>query len=117
MQERAIDTPVYVLKADLFKALGHPVRIRVLELLREKDRPVSELLADIGVEASHLSQHLSVLRRAGVVAKSRQGNSVTYTLVDPSLATMLDSARSFLLGTVDRTSEALTAAPTQGGAR
>ncbi len=107
MPDRAIDTPVYVMKAELFKALGHPVRIRALELLRDGDRPVSTLLTDIGIEASHLSQHLAVLRRAGVVAKSRQGNTVTYTLVDDSLATMLDAARTFLLGSHGRTTEAL----------
>ncbi len=108
MPDRAIDTPVYVMKADLFKALGHPVRIRTLELLRVGDQTVSALLEEIGVEASHLSQHLAVLRRVGVVAKSRRGNTVTYRLVDPSLATMLDAARAFLLGSLDRTSDALT---------
>ncbi len=108
LHERAIDTPLYVMKAELFKALGHPVRIRTLELLREGDQPVSALLEAIGVEASHLSQHLAVLRRAGVVDKSRRGNTVTYTLVDPSLATMLDAARAFLVGSLDRTADALT---------
>lgn len=107
MPARSIDLPVYALKAELFKALGHPVRIRALELLSEGDQPVSTLLQEIGIEASHLSQHLTVLRRAGVVAKSRQGNTVTYTLVDGSLATMLDAARTFLLGSLDRTTDAL----------
>ena len=107
MPARTIDLPVYVMKAELFKALGHPVRIRALELLVDGDQPVSALLEEIGVEASHLSQHLTVLRRAGVVAKSRQGNTVTYTLVDRSLATMLDSARTFLLGSLSRTTDAL----------
>lgn len=107
MPERAIDTPVYVMKAELFKALGHPVRIRTLELLRGGAQPVSALLEEIGIEASHLSQHLAVLRRAGVVGKSRRGNAVTYTLVDDSLAAMLDSARSFLVGSLGRTTAAL----------
>lgn len=107
MPDRAIDLPVYVMKAELFKALGHPVRIRALELLSEGDQPVSALLEEIGIEASHLSQHLTVLRRAGVVDKSRQGNTVTYTLVDGSLATMLDAARTFLLGSLGRTTDAL----------
>lgn len=107
MPARTIDLPVYVMKAELFKALGHPVRIRALELLSEGDQPVSTLLEEIGIEASHLSQHLAVLRRAGVVAKSRQGNAVTYTLVDRSLASMLDAARTFLLGSLTRTTDAL----------
>ncbi len=114
MPDRAIDTPVYVMKAELFKALGHPVRIRALELLRQGDRTVSALLEEIGIEASHLSQHLAVLRRAGVVANSRQGNTVTYTLVDDALVTMLDAARRFLVGSLGRTSDALTELETEG---
>src|SRR5690606_10577747 len=106
--DRAIDTPVYEMQAELFKALGHPVRIRTLELLRDGDQAVSTLLEEIGIEASHLSQHLAVLRRTGVVTKSRRGNTVTYRLVDPALAAMLDAARAFLVGSLDRTSDALT---------
>ena len=51
--------------SELFRALGHPVRIRVLELLQEGPRPVSELLAEVGVEAASLSQQLVALRRFG----------------------------------------------------
>lgn len=102
------ERPLHDHKADLFKALAHPVRVRALELLSDGELPVSELLAATGIEASHLSQHLAVLRRAGVVDKSRRGNTVTYTLVDPSLATMLDAARAFLVGSLDRTADALT---------
>lgn len=108
--ERAIETPVYVMKAELFKALGHPVRIRTLELLGEGDHPVSELLVDMGIEASHLSQHLAVLRRAGVVRKTRRGNAVTYSLTDDSMAAMLAAARSFLLSSLDHTTDALSPA-------
>lgn len=107
MPDRAIDTPLYVMKAELFKALAHPVRIRALELLCDGDRTVSALLTEIGIEASHLSQHLGVLRRADVVRKARQGNSVTYTLVDPALARMLQAAREFLLASHGHTTDAL----------
>jgi len=54
--------PLAVLKAELFKALGHPIRVRVLELLAVADTPVSEMLADTGIEPSTLSTHLAVLR-------------------------------------------------------
>lgn len=95
--------PVHVLKADLFRALGHPVRVRLLELLVEGERPVSELLAATGLEASHLSQHLGVLRRTGVVAARRAGNSVHYRLAHPSVAELLGAARTFLLSTLQDT--------------
>ena len=58
--------PLYKLKAEFFKTLGHPARIRVLELLAEPDRAVGELLPEVGLESSNLSQQLGVLRRAGV---------------------------------------------------
>lgn len=102
-----LSAPIYEIKADLFKALGHPVRIRTLELLATGAQPVSALLADIRIEASHLSQHLAVLRRAGAVTKTRQGNVVTYTLADPSVAEMLAAARAFLLHRLGETTGAL----------
>lgn len=88
--------PLYEVKAELFRTLGHPVRIRVLELLQDGPRPVHELLAAIEVEASNLSQQLSVLRRAGIVTSSRQGSTVRYTLSTPDVANLLHSARNIL---------------------
>jgi DNA-binding transcriptional ArsR family regulator len=99
--------PIHEMKADLFKALAHPLRVRALELLAEGDQPVSALLTDMGIEASHLSQHLAVLRRAGVVSAVREGNTVTYALTDPSIGEMLGAARAFLLHRLDATTGAL----------
>src|SRR5438067_633829 len=73
-------TPLYKLKAEFFKTLGHPARIRILELLVERDRSVGQLQAEVGLEASHMSQQLAVLRRSGVVDARKQGNSVIYSL-------------------------------------
>ncbi|WP_432456656.1 ArsR/SmtB family transcription factor [Cellulomonas iranensis] len=92
-----VDRPLAEVKADLFKALAHPVRVRTLELLVERDRQVSELLAELGLEASHLSQHLAVLRRAGVVTARRSGNAVHYALALPAVADMLAAARAVLV--------------------
>ena len=65
--------PLYQAKAEFFRTLGHPARIRVLELLSERDHAVHELLAAIEIEPSNLSQQLAVLRRAGLVAQRREG--------------------------------------------
>jgi ArsR family transcriptional regulator len=89
-------TPLYQLKAEFFKALGHPARIRVLELLCEGDRSVGELAAEVGLEASHLSQQLGVLRRVGVVVARKQGTSVIYSLAAPEVAELLAVARHVL---------------------
>jgi ArsR family transcriptional regulator len=102
-----IDRPLAEIKADLFKALAHPVRVRTLELLAEGERPVSQLLAELGIEASHLSQHLAVLRRAGVVVARREGNAVTYSLAVPSVAEMLAAARAVLVDALGRSRDTL----------
>ena len=88
--------PLYQAKAEFFKTLGHPVRIRVLELLAEGERPVSELLADIGIESAHLSQQLALLRKINLVTTRREGNAVYYSLVSPAIVDLLASARRIL---------------------
>ncbi|MFD6357812.1 ArsR/SmtB family transcription factor [Nocardia tengchongensis] len=95
-----LQRPLYQMKADFFKTLGHPVRIRVLELLSEREHPVSEMLVEIGVEPANLSQQLSILRRAGLVTAHREGLSVTYELTSPEVAELLASARAILTGVV-----------------
>jgi DNA-binding transcriptional ArsR family regulator len=91
--------PLYAIKAELFRSLAHPVRIQVLEVLSaapEHASPVSALLEVTGAEASGLSQHLTVLKRAGVVTSTRHGNTVVYQLSEPRVAELLVVARAFL---------------------
>ncbi len=90
------NVPLYRAKAELFRTLGHPVRIRVLELLQEGPRPVRELLAAIDIESSNLSQQLGVLRRAGLVSSSRDGSTVVYTLANDNVAQLLMHGRQIL---------------------
>lgn len=103
-------TPLYEIKANLFKALAHPARIRVLELLAaapDNAAPVSYLLAETGLEASHLSQHLATLRRHGVVTSARSANAVTYRLAHPLISELLAIARTFLLDSLAGSNERL----------
>ncbi|GGC02312.1 ArsR/SmtB family transcription factor [Cellulomonas carbonis] len=93
-------TPLHEVKAQLFKALGHPIRVRLLELLIPGERAVADLLTDTGLEASLASQHLAVLRRTGLVTARREGNTVTYRLADPSVVDLLTAARTFLATTL-----------------
>jgi ArsR family transcriptional regulator len=92
----AMTTPLHQLKAEFFKTLGHPARIRVLELLSEREMLVSELLPELGLEASNLSQQLAVLRRAGLVTARREGSQVVYALTSPRVAELLAVARGIL---------------------
>ncbi|MEV6373470.1 ArsR/SmtB family transcription factor [Micromonospora musae] len=88
--------PLYERKAEFFRTLGHPVRIRVLELLGERPMPVRDLLAEVETEPSSLSQQLSVLRRAGIVTSRRDGSTVIYALAGPDVADLMQAARRFL---------------------
>ena len=99
--------PLHLLKAEFFKTLGHPVRIRVLELLSEREHGVSELLAAISIEPAGLSQQLAVLRRAGLVVARRDGSSVHYSLADPHIAELLRVARTILGGLLSQQAELL----------
>lgn len=99
--------PLYRMKADFFKTLGHPARIRVLELLSEHEYAVSELLPELDIEPANLSQHLSILRRAGLIEGTRDGLSVSYTLSSPRVAELLLVAREILTGVATSRAELL----------
>ncbi len=95
--------PLSETKAALFKALGHPARIRCLEVLVDGERSVGDLQPLVGIELSHLSQQLGVLRRAGLVTSRKDGSSVVYSIKDPLLIELMAVARRFLLGSLDET--------------
>ena len=80
-------------KSEFFKALAHPVRIRMLELLRDRPMSVGQLQAAIGAPASSVSQQLAVLRSRGIVATERRGTTVIYAVRDPDIFELLDVAR------------------------
>ncbi|TLQ48106.1 ArsR/SmtB family transcription factor [Streptomyces marianii] len=88
--------PLYQAKAEFFRMLGHPVRIRVLELLQDGPMPVRDLLAAIEIEPSNLSQQLAVLRRSGIVTATRESPTVVYELAGGDVAELLATARRIL---------------------
>lgn len=88
--------PLYQAKAEFFRTLGHPARIRVLELLAERDRPVHELLELIDIGASNLSQQLAVLRMGGLVTPRRESGEVIYTLTLTEVQDLLAAARTII---------------------
>ncbi len=80
-------------KAEFFKALGHPLRILLLELLRDGPLSVGQLQSAVGAPSSSISQQLAVLRARNIVATERRGTTVLYTVRDPELFDLLDAAR------------------------
>lgn len=93
--------PLYEAKAEFFRTLGHPARIRVLELLSEGEHAVHELLADIDIEPSNLSHQLAILRRTGLVEQDRRDGEVLYRLSAPEIRDLLVAARAVLLDVID----------------
>lgn len=80
-------------KADFFKALAHPLRIRILELLAEGDKSVNEILSLLEMEGSAVSQQLTVLRAKNIVIGTKDGNRVIYSLRDPAIIELLTVAK------------------------
>ena len=106
----ASQRPLYEVKANLFKGLSHPVRVRILEVLAgDEEVGVTRLLAETGLEPSHLSQHLSVLRRHRLVASERRGSQVFYRLAYPQIADLLTVARTLLGEVLNDTARQLSA--------
>lgn len=101
--------PLTEAKADLFKALAHPARVRVLELLAEGEHTMGELAELSGLEPSHLSQHVTQLRRAAIVDSRRVKTTVICSLRDPQTAELLAVARQ-LIGSNLRHGQLLLAA-------
>ena len=102
--------PLSEVKAELFKALAHPARVRVLEVLLDGERSVGELQPLVGIELSHLSQQLGVLRRAGLVTARKERSSVFYALRDPLVGTLLSVAKQLLVTALAQTRDLLAAA-------
>jgi ArsR family transcriptional regulator len=80
-------------KADFFKALTHPTRIAILELLRDGPLSVGELSEAIGIPGSAVSQQLAILRGRGIVDAARSGTTVRYSVPDPEVYALLDAGR------------------------
>jgi DNA-binding transcriptional ArsR family regulator len=95
--------PVYVRKAQLFRVLGHPVRIRALELLIEGERTVGDLQAALGLDSSGASQHLAALRQQGVLERRRDGTSVYYRIRDPRVSQLMTAAEQILTSALSDT--------------
>src|SRR5215212_8746954 len=85
--------PIYRLKADFFRLLGHPARVRILELLRDGDRSVGELQTALGLDSGGTSQHLTAMRRQGILESRRAGTSVFYSVRDPRVFQLLEVAK------------------------
>ena len=84
-----------VWKAEFFKALAHPARIRILEYLRDGERTAGEIIEALGLVQSNASQHLAILRHKNILVTRREGTSVLYSVRDRTLYQVLDLLREY----------------------
>ena len=87
---------MHEVKANLFRVLGHPARVRILELLREGELSVGALQGELELDSGGTSQHLAALRRIGLVASRRDGNNVYYRVDDEAVFDLLAAGRSII---------------------
>jgi DNA-binding transcriptional ArsR family regulator len=102
-----VTRPIHQVKAEFFKTLGHPARIRVLEVLRDGECTVGELIPAVGIEPSHLSQQLGILRRANILQTRKEGAAVRYSVTDPRIFDLLEVARAILTSSLAGSSQLL----------
>jgi ArsR family transcriptional regulator len=95
--------PLQIFKAEFFKALAHPIRIRILEILVRGERSVHELQEALELDQPTVSQQLAVLRAKNIVVARKTGTAVRYTVRDPAIGDLLEVARrifdNHLIGT------------------
>jgi DNA-binding transcriptional ArsR family regulator len=88
--------PVHEVKANLFRVLGHPARVQILELLRDEERSVGNLQKELGLDSGGTSQHLAALRRVGLVESRREGTNVYYRVDDARVFDLLETGRALV---------------------
>lgn len=103
--DASVRNEIYELHARLCKALADPKRLLIINALRDAQKSVGELTAELELSQSNVSQHLAVLRERGVVSASRDGNNVFYSLKDSRVVEALDLLRAVMASQLDRRSE------------
>ncbi len=91
-QQSGPPRPIHQIKAEFFRVLGHPARVRILELLRDHESTVGELQAALEIDSSGTSQHLAAMRRQGLLESRRAGTNVHYRVRDPRIFKLLEVA-------------------------
>ena len=103
MQELA-----YKIKADFLKALAHPVRLQIIELLKDGERNVGSIMKVLSIQQSSLSRHLTVLREAGILKSRQQGTVIYYNIEDHGIFQVLRPIAEMLRKKLKRTEAVLS---------
>jgi DNA-binding transcriptional ArsR family regulator len=98
---RSTQPPIYALKAEFFRALGHPARIRLLQLLRDGERTVGALQTALELDSGSTSQQLAALRKQGLVESRREGTNVYYRVKDRRTLELLELAKAIIVANLE----------------
>src|SRR5450756_441796 len=104
---------VYTLQAEVLKTLSNPKRLEIVHLLADGPREVGRLAEELGISQPNVSQHLALMRAAGVVEAERDGREVRYRLADPEIIVACETMRGVLMRRLSRISEAATRTPAE----
>jgi len=104
---------VYRLQAEVLKTLSNPKRLEIIHLLAEGPREVGRLAEELGISQPNVSQHLALMRSAGVVEAERDGREVRYKLSDPEIIVACETMRGVLVRRLSRISVAATRTPAE----
>jgi ArsR family transcriptional regulator len=96
LRNKESDLELYRMQAEIAKVLGNPVRLRILNLIGGREVAYGALLDDLGISKANLSQHLALLRRAGIVSVRRNGVYGYYRLAFPEIKDLCSSMRDLL---------------------
>jgi ArsR family transcriptional regulator len=108
---------VYKLQAEVLKTLSNPRRLEIIHLLAEGPREVSRLAEEMGISQPNVSQHLALMRSAGMVESERDGREVRYRLSDPEIICACETMRGVLIRRLARISAAAATSPSEVVAR
>jgi len=95
----------HVSEAELFKALAHPARLAIIQLLKEGEKCVCEIVPALGMEQPNVSRHLALLKKEGVLSSRKEGMRVIYWVEDPRIFQLIDASRDILQKHWDRKRE------------
>ncbi len=105
---RPLPDPLVELIAQRFRVIGEPMRIKLLDALRDGDRSVGELVDRLGASQQNVSKHLGVLHQAGIVSRSKHGTSVRYAIADDSVFALCEQVCGGLRQQVSELDQILT---------
>ncbi len=88
--------PKFIYEAELFKAISHPTRIEILQLLRDGEKCVCDIVPALEKEQSNVSRHLGLLRKEGILSSRKDGLKMIYRVEDPRVFELIDTAREIL---------------------